>query len=78
MIVDGAPIPWQQFVEAVQGDVGDASENLGEPGLRNDVAELRGADEAEHEGGALPQCIAIPNDAIATQDVFRIGPIFPR
>ena len=44
MIVDGAPIPWHQFVAAVQGDVGDASENVGELGLRIDVA--------EHEGGA--------------------------
>jgi hypothetical protein len=30
----GAPIPWQQFVEPLDGMLGDARENVGEPGLR--------------------------------------------
>lgn len=47
------PIPWQQFVEAVLGDVGDPREDIGKPGLGIDIVELRRADEAQHEGGAL-------------------------
>ena len=39
------------------GDVGDAAEHIGKPGLRIDVVELRCGDEAEHEGGALPAAV---------------------
>jgi hypothetical protein len=30
----GMPIPWQQFVEFLVRMLGDASEDVGEPGLR--------------------------------------------
>ena len=47
------PAPWQQFLEAVLRGVGDAREDVGEPGLRVDVVELSGADEAIDDGGPL-------------------------
>ncbi|MBB4861100.1 hypothetical protein HNO88_004454 [Novosphingobium chloroacetimidivorans] len=34
-------------------DVGDAGEDVGKLGLRGDVVELGGGDEAEHEGSTL-------------------------
>ena len=37
----GAPIPWQEFVEPLDGMLGDAVQNVGEPGLRIDVVHLR-------------------------------------
>jgi hypothetical protein len=33
--------------------IGDSSEDVGEPGLRIDVIELRCVDERVHEGGPL-------------------------
>lgn len=57
MILGGAPVPGKQFMETALGDVGDARENVGEPGLRINVVELRCGDEAEHEGGALPAAV---------------------
>ena len=57
MIFGGAPIPWQQFVETVLWDVGDAAEHIGKPSLRIDVVELRCGDEAQHEGRALTSAV---------------------
>ena len=53
LVLGSAPVPRKQFMETVLGNVGDARESVGEPGLRIDVVELRCADEAQHEGGAL-------------------------
>lgn len=47
------PVPWQKFLEAVLRGVGDAHEDVGEPGLRVDVVEFSGADEAVDDGGPL-------------------------
>ena len=57
MILCGAPVPGKQFVETVLRDVGDAREDVGQPGLRIDVVELRRADEAQHEGRALTSAV---------------------
>jgi hypothetical protein len=57
LIFGGAPIPWQQFVETVLWDVGDAAEHIGKPSLRIDVVELRCGDEAQHEGRALTSAV---------------------
>jgi hypothetical protein len=35
----GAPIPWQQFVEPLNGMLGDVGQQVGEPGLR--IARLK-------------------------------------
>ena len=53
LIVCGTPVPGKQFVETALWDVCDLRENIGEPGLRIDVVELRRADEAQYEGRAL-------------------------
>ena len=47
------PVPRQQLVEPALRHVGDAGEDVGEPGLRIDVVELGGDDQRVHEGGAL-------------------------
>ena len=57
LIFCGAPVPGEQFVETVLGDVGDAREDVGEPGLRIDVVELCRTDEAQHEGRALTAAV---------------------
>ena len=46
------PIPWQQLVEPLNRMLGDASENVGEPGLRIDVVELGGGDQGVDGRGA--------------------------
>ena len=51
-IVDG-PVPRQEFVEPVDGVIGDASKHVGEPGLRIDVVEFRRHDQRRHERGAI-------------------------
>ena len=40
-----APVPWQQLVQARGGVVGDAGQDVGEPGARVDAVELGGDDE---------------------------------
>lgn len=44
-------------MEAALWDVCDLREHIGEPGLGIDVVELRRADEAQHEGGALTPAV---------------------
>ena len=42
---DGAPVPGQQLGDALGGVIGDASEDVGEPGARIDVVELARLDQ---------------------------------
>ncbi len=42
------------FAPVLGGVLGDACEDVGEPGLRIDVVELGGDDQAIHRRGALP------------------------
>src|SRR5258706_166414 len=51
------PIPREQLVELVSRMLGDASEDVGEPGLRVDVVHLGRDDEGVHGGGALTAAI---------------------
>ena len=52
-----APVPRQQLFEPDRGVIGDAGENVGEPGLRIDVFEPGGLDESVTGGDALPPAI---------------------
>ena len=47
------PVPWEELDEAGLWRVGDAGEDVGEPGLRIDVVEFCGLDERVHNGGPL-------------------------
>ena len=47
----GLPVPGQEFLQTGLRQVGDTVEDIGEPGLRIDVVELRGADERVHDSG---------------------------
>ena len=47
------PIPGQQFVNALGGMIGQASEHVGEPGLRVDIVELGGGDQRV-DGSSAP------------------------
>ena len=49
----GPPVPRQQLVELLSGMAGDAGEHVGEPGLRIDVVQFGGDDQAVEDGGAL-------------------------
>jgi len=53
----GAPIPWQQFVEPLDGMLGNARKDVGEPCLRIDVVELGGYDQSRHDRGTLGTAI---------------------
>lgn len=47
------PVPGQQFVDAAGGVVGDAGQNIGQPGLRIGVVQFCRDDEAVQDGGAF-------------------------
>ena len=51
------PIPGQQFVEAMRGVGGDASEDIRQPSLRIDAIHFGRDDEAIHGGSALPAAV---------------------
>ena len=53
----GLPVPGEEFVQAVLRLLGDAGEDVGEPGLGVDVVELRGADESVHHRRPLAAAI---------------------
>lgn len=42
---------------AVLGDIGDAGDDIGEPGKAIDFSKLGGGDQAEHECGPLPAAV---------------------
>src|SRR6476659_2642782 len=52
-LAQALPFPGQQFVQTRGGKIGDASEDVGEPGFWVDVVEACGGDEGEHDGGAV-------------------------
>src|SRR6185312_16978368 len=47
------PIPWQQFVEPLDGMLGNASEDVSEPCLRINIVHLGRDDQAVHHRGTL-------------------------
>ena len=47
----GLPVPGEKLVQMGLRQIGDTVEDIGEPGLRIDVVELRGADERVHDSG---------------------------
>ena len=47
------PIPRQEFVEPVGRVLGDAGQNVGQPGLRIDVVHFCCDDDAVHGGSTL-------------------------
>ena len=53
----GLPVPGEEFMQTGLRQVGDAVEDVGEPGLRVDVVELRGADESVHHRHPLAAAI---------------------
>ena len=46
------PFPWEQFVDLRVRMIGDAADDVAEPGFRIDVIKARGLDERVHDGGA--------------------------
>lgn len=52
-LAQALPRPRQQFVQTRYGKIGDARQDVGEPGLRVDVVEAGRSDEGEHDGGAI-------------------------
>src|SRR4029079_18456621 len=53
----GFPVPRQQLVQLALGDVGDARENIAEPGQWVDAVEPRGAEGAAHHRRALTAAV---------------------
>jgi hypothetical protein len=51
------PIPRQEFVDPVNWVLGDAGQDVGQPGLRVDVVHFGRDDDAVHGGGALSAAI---------------------
>lgn len=47
------PFPGQQVVQTRDGQIGDAGQDAGEPGLGVDVIEAGRGDEGEHDGGTI-------------------------
>ena len=53
----GLPMPGEEFRQTGLRHLGDASKDVGEPGLGVDVVELGGADERVHHRRALAAAI---------------------
>ena len=70
------PVPGQQLVDSAGRMLGDAGEHVGEPGLRIDVVQLGGDDQAVHGGGTLAAAIGageqprLPAESNAAQGPF--------
>ena len=47
------PFPGKQLVQARGRQIGDADQNIGEPGLRVNVVEACGSDECQHDRGTV-------------------------
>ena len=60
-----APVPGQQLVETSDRMVGDAGDEIGQPGLRIDIVELGGHDQAE--GGALTASVGAGDASLPRQ-----------
>ena len=56
-MLSGLPSPGEELVQPRLRQVGEAVEDVGEPGLGVDVVELRGADEGVHHRRPLPAAI---------------------
>src|SRR5882757_8582337 len=50
-------IPGQQYVQVLNGMLGDAPQNVGEPGLRINIVHFGRDDQAVHHGGPLAATI---------------------
>ncbi|MDA9391608.1 hypothetical protein WN73_13375 [Bradyrhizobium sp. CCBAU 45394] len=64
-LAQALPFPGQQFVQTRGGKIGDASEDVGEPGFRVDVVEACGGDEGEHDGGAVGAALGAGEGPVA-------------
>ena len=53
----GFPVPGEELVQPRLRHLGDAGEDVGEPGLRVDVVELGGADQRVHHRCSLAAAI---------------------
>jgi hypothetical protein len=69
----GGPVPRQEFVQPVDGVIGDAGEHIGEPGLRVHVVELCRRDHRRHDGGTVSATLGQtdPNGAAYSRSVRR-------
>ena len=56
-MLSGLPVPGEELVQAGLRQLGDAIEDVGEPGLGVDVVELGGADERVHHRCPLAAAI---------------------
>jgi len=50
-------MPGQELGEPLDGMIGDASEHVGEPGLRVDIVELSGGDQGVYRSRALAAAV---------------------
>ena len=56
-MLSGLPVPGEEFVQPGLQLLGDAGEDIGEPGLGVDVVEFGGADQSVHHSS--PRAAAI-------------------
>ena len=72
----GLPGPGQEFVQTDLRQVGNTVEDIGEPGLRVDVVELRGADERVQDSAArtAPRSTNVESKSHRTCAVLVLNP----
>ena len=51
------PVPGHQFIDLLDGMLGDAGEDVGQPGLGIDVVQLGRDDKAVHDGSTVAAAI---------------------
>ena len=65
------PFPGQQFVDAVDGMVGVAGDDVGEPGCGFDAVEFGGFDQRKHDRGAPTASVGTGEEIILTSEGQR-------
>jgi len=72
------PIPRQEFVKLIDRVLGDAGEHVGQPGLRIDIVQFGGDDQAVDRRGALSAAIGTGEQPrfSAEGDAASIMPLF--
>lgn len=68
--IDPLPFPRQQLVKARDGQIGDAGQHVGKPGLRIDIVETGRGDEGQHDGRLRP-ATGLPATRLLTNCLHR-------
>ena len=71
-------VPGQEFLDAVNGMVGDAAQDVGQVGFWIQSVQFRGTQQGIHRGGALAACIGTCKQVVLASQRYRSQCTFRR